>query len=71
MAQVASPVGAYERPEPATAEDPTADPDLDRWQADRWAPHSFEPVTGETRSHARGDGSFHDRTLAALESGNA
>jgi hypothetical protein len=62
MTHVASPVGAVERPEPASAEDPAADPDLDLWQEDRWAPHSFEPETGDTRSFARGEGSFHDRT---------
>lgn len=68
MTTVPSPIGAYERPEPASAAAPEADPDLDRWQAERWAPHSTEPAPANgMRSFTRGDGSFHDLSMALDE----
>lgn len=63
---VPTPVGAT-LPEPKpSAEDPEADPDLERWQHDRWAPHPLEDETGKTREFVR-DGSYHDLTLAKAE----
>lgn len=66
MSTTPSPVGATLPQPKSSARDESADPDLERWQRDRWAPHSFEPHTGKTRKFVR-DGSFHDRTLTREE----
>lgn len=39
--------GVLPLPKPS-ARNADADPDQERWQRDRWAPHSFEPRRGRT-----------------------
>lgn len=49
-ANVENPIGATLPQEHPSGEDTEADPDLDRWQHDRWAPHPLKPETGQTRA---------------------
>lgn len=48
LAELGTPIGGVLPTPKPSARNPEADPDQERWQRDRWAPHSFEPRRGRT-----------------------